>query len=54
MDVDEDYDDEVEEEKKGAAAKGSPNGSAAGHAANGNGVASNGRPGTPSKAEPAA
>ncbi|KAJ5548058.1 hypothetical protein N7504_003153 [Penicillium tannophilum] len=48
MDVDEDYDDDVDEEKK-AAVKGSPNGSASG--ANGNGVASNGRPGTPSKAE---
>ncbi|KAJ6135562.1 hypothetical protein N7512_000722 [Penicillium capsulatum] len=51
MDVDEDYDDDAEEEKKAVAAKGSPNGSAAGNAANGNGAASNGRPGTPSKAE---
>lgn len=42
MDVDEDYDDDAEEEKKAVAAKGSPNG---------NGVSSNGRPGTPSKAE---
>ncbi|KAJ5671106.1 hypothetical protein N7507_000233 [Penicillium longicatenatum] len=50
MDVDEDYDDDVDEEKKAAVAvKGSPNGSASG--ANGNGVASNGRPGTPSKTE---
>lgn len=54
MDVDEDYDDEPDEEKKaGAAAKGSPNGSAAG-AVNGNGVASNGRQGTPSKTESSA
>jgi hypothetical protein len=50
MDVDEDYDDEVEEEKKAAAvSKGSPNGSAAGNPANGTA-----RPGTPSKAEPSA
>ena len=54
MDVDEDYDDEPDEEKKaGAAAKGSPNGSPTG-AANGNGVSSNGRPGTPSKTESSA
>lgn len=54
MDVDEDYDDEPDEEKKaGAAPKDSPGGSASG-AANGNGVASNGRPGTPSKAESSA
>lgn len=54
MDVDEDYDDEPDEEKKaGAAAKGSPNDSAAG-AANGNGVASNGRQGTPPKADSSA
>lgn len=51
MDVDEDYDDDVEEEKKVAAAsKGSPNGSAAGNPANGTGA----RPGTPSKPEPSA
>ncbi|CAI7617985.1 unnamed protein product [Penicillium bialowiezense] len=51
MDVDEDYDDEVEEERKAAAApKGSPNGSAAGNPSNGTSV----RPGTPSKTEPSA
>jgi hypothetical protein len=54
MDVDEDYDDDGDDEKKaGAAVKGSPNGSAtAGTATNGNGV-SNGRQGTPSKTESA-
>ncbi|KAJ5666727.1 hypothetical protein N7462_011136 [Penicillium macrosclerotiorum] len=55
MDVDEDYDDDADEEKKASGApKGSPNGSAAGNVANGNGVASNGRQGTPSKAESSA
>ncbi|KAJ6077252.1 uncharacterized protein N7446_000188 [Penicillium canescens] len=48
MDVDEDYDDDVEEEKKATASKGSPNGSAAGNPANGTA-----RPGTPSKVETA-
>lgn len=54
MDVDEDYDNEPEEEKKGSGAtKGSPNGSAAG-AGNSNGGVSTGRPGTPSKTESSA
>ncbi|KAJ6125688.1 TPR-like protein [Penicillium sp. IBT 18751x] len=54
MDVDEDYDDEPDEEKKaGAAAKGSPNCNST-ESANGNGVASNGRQGTPSKTESSA
>jgi hypothetical protein len=54
MDVDEDYDDEPDEEKKaGAAVKGSPNGNST-ESANGNGVASNGRQGTPSKIESSA
>ncbi|KAJ5471643.1 Transcriptional corepressor Cyc8 [Penicillium desertorum] len=49
MDVDEDYDDEVEEEKKAvAASKGSPNGSAAGNPTNGAGNARANRPPTTS------
>lgn len=49
MDVDEDYDDDADEEKKlGAATKGSPSGE---NAANGT---SNGRPATPPKAETSA
>ncbi|KAJ5081918.1 transcriptional corepressor Cyc8 [Penicillium alfredii] len=45
MDVDEDYDDDADEEKKAApAAKGSPNGSNAGNAANGAGTGGQGSP----------
>ncbi|KAJ5484091.1 General transcriptional corepressor ssn6 [Penicillium diatomitis] len=51
MDVDEDYDDDGDDEKKvGGVAKASPNGSAAGAGPN---VMGNGRQGTPSKTETA-
>jgi len=54
MEVDEDYDDEADDDKKAvAAAQGSPNGNST-ESANGNGLASNGRPGTPSNIESSA